>query len=89
MSTKNSTFEKVVSESGHTVRGVMEDSRRVLIREMFPNCTIEKIIYENMHEMDSTFIIVILFIILGLKIRKRCKKVREYSDNNSGSIQNA
>ena len=67
----------------------MNDSRKVVIREMFPNCTIEKIIYENIHELDSTLIIIILFILLGMKIRKKCKRARDLSDSHSGSIQTA
>ena len=55
---------------------------------MFANCTVEKIIHENIEDhvyvTDIKYVIMILFILLGLKLRKQCKSARESS---TGSIQ--
>ena len=57
---------------------------------MFSNCTVEKIIHENVEDLiyvtDVKYLIMILFILLGLKLRKQCKSVK---DSSTGSIQSA
>ena len=55
---------------------------------MFSNCTVEKIIHENVDDLiyvtDLKYVIVILFILVGLKLRKQCKNAK---DSTSGSFQ--
>ena len=54
---------------------------------MFSNCSVEKIIHENVNELiyvtDLKYVMMILIILLGLKFRKLCKKGRE---STTGSI---
>ena len=45
---------------------------------MFSNCTVEKIIHENVEDLvyvnDIKYIIMILFVLVGLKFCKQCQK---------------
>ena len=54
---------------------------------MFSNCSVEKIIHENVNELiyvtDLKYVMMILIILVGLKFRKLCKKGRE---STTGSI---
>ena len=56
---------------------------------MFSNCTVEKIIHENVEELiyvtDIKYIIMILFVLVGLKLRKQCKNAKDSSA--TGSVQ--
>ena len=56
---------------------------------MYSNCTVEKIIHENVEDLvyvnDIKYIIMILFVLVGLKLRKQCKKAKESS--TTGSFQ--
>lgn len=55
---------------------------------MISNCTVEKIIHENADDLiyvtDSKYVIMILFILVGLKLRKQCKNTK---DSTTGSFQ--
>ena len=55
---------------------------------MLSNCTVEKIIHENVDELiyvtDLKYVIMILFILVGLKLRKQCKNAKE---SPTGSFQ--
>ena len=55
---------------------------------MLSNCTVEKIIHENVGELiyvtDLKYVIMILFILVGLKLRKQCKNAK---DSPTGSFQ--
>lgn len=55
---------------------------------MISNCTVEKIIHENADDLiyvtDLKYVIMILFILVGLKFRKQCKNTK---DSTTGSFQ--
>lgn len=50
---------------------------------MGSNCTVERVIYENVEDTDMKFVLIILFILMGLKLRKKCKKDKE---TGSGTV---
>lgn len=56
---------------------------------MLSNCTVEKIIHENVEELiyvtDIKYIVMILVVLVGLKLRKQCKNAKDSS--TTGSIQ--
>ena len=56
---------------------------------MLSNCTVEKIIHENVEELiyvtDIRYIVMILVVLVGLKLRKQCKNTKDSS--TTGSIQ--
>ena len=50
---------------------------------MLSNCTVEKIIHENVEELiyvtDIKYIVMILVVLVGLKLRKQCKNAKSKS----------
>ena len=54
------------------------------------NCSVDQIIHENVEELiyvkDFKYVIVILFILVGLKFRKQCRDSRD-KVNSSDSIR--
>ena len=50
---------------------------------MYSNCTVERIIYDNVEDSDMKFILMILSVLIGFKLRKRCKKSKP---NDSGTV---
>ena len=54
---------------------------------MFSNCTIDKIIHENVEDLvyvtDIKYIVMVLIVLVGLKLRKQCRKDR---DSTTGSL---
>ena len=57
---------------------------------MYSNCTVEKIIHENVQDLiyvaDIKYIVMILFLLVGLKLRKQCRKDRESTNGSLRSV---
>ena len=57
---------------------------------MFSNCTVEKIIHENVQDLiyvtDIKYVVMILFLMVGLKLRKQCRKDRESTNGSLRSV---
>ena len=53
---------------------------------MFSNCSIEKMIHKNVEDLiyvtDLKYVIMILFILVGLKFRKQCMKNKDNVSSN-------
>ena len=50
---------------------------------MYSNCTVERIIFDNVDDSNMKFILMILSVLVGLKLRKRCEKSKA---NESGTV---
>ena len=53
---------------------------------MFSNCSIEKMIHKNVEDLiyvtDLKYVIMILFLLVGLKFRKQCMKSKDSVSSN-------
>lgn len=57
---------------------------------MITNCSVDQIIHENVEELiyikDLKYLVVVLFILVGLKFRKQCRYSRD-KVNSTDSIR--
>ena len=56
---------------------------------MFVNCTSDNPVYDTIGEIEPKIITVILFILLGLKLKSRCTREKIYTVNSKDSVETA
>ena len=56
---------------------------------MFANCTSGNLVYDKIGEVEPKIITVILFILLGLKLKSKCTREKIYTVNSKDSVETA